>query len=202
MSDNLDSFSIASEGRMLNLVAEAESELLKLKPEINYLIECQNKLEKLKQREQKLNSIIISLKSLIDVDDVTDFGDKNKTSNLKEKEESVTYLPTGLTKSQNSKNKIFLPQEALNAVAEMLRPNNNLNYEIYKAIVHNAGIATTEQIKEYLIRNKIRQPQTGRTFERIELKEISSRANYLVRKKIVVTMLPGYFRAVYGWKGA
>ncbi|OGI00686.1 MAG: hypothetical protein A2104_08705 [Candidatus Melainabacteria bacterium GWF2_32_7] len=80
-----------------------------------------------------------------------------------------------------------------------MRTNNNLNYEIYKGIVFNSGQATTADIKHYLVENKVKQPKSGKGFEDVELKEISSRVNYLVRKNILTSPEPGVFRSVFGW---
>ena len=66
-------------------------------------------------------------------------------------------------------------------------------------MVFNSGIATTEQIKSYLIENNIQQPKTGKTFDDVELKEISSRTHYLVRKNVLDTTEPGIFKSVPGW---
>lgn len=189
--------SILDPSRLEQLLTEAENELSKIKPEIEYLEECIKKIQGLKEKEHKLNSLIISLKSIQ--------GSLDTNLNINTNNELLDnniYVNKTLNKIDtiyNNERKIFIPEVALNDVKKSLRTKNNLNYEIYKAVVFNTGAATTEQIKEYLVKNKIKQPKTQKGFENTELKEISSRANYLVRKNLLISITPGVFSTVYGW---
>ncbi len=195
-----DTQSLISSVRISKLLQEANSELSKIEPEIQYLEECQKKLGELKSQKIKLNSLILSLSTLVNEEGVikkttTQSDNKNNAKNK-------TLLQSNVTKedvSVNDSNHVFVPMEALNLVKDYLRTNNNLNYEIFKAIVYNSGIATTEQIKSYLVENGIKQPKSGKGFERVELKEISSRTNYLVRKNLLISIKPGIFKSTLGW---
>lgn len=189
--------SILDPQRLDSILKEAELELLKITPEIDYLEECIKKIYALKERQHKLNSLIISIKSIQGGLDTKLYTDINNTQQHNVIENNNTLNKIGVT--LNNQRKIFIPEVALNDVKKYLRVKNNLNYEIYKAVVFNTGSATTEQIKEYLIKNKIKQPKTKKGFENTELKEISSRANYLVRKNLLISLTPGVFSTVYGW---
>ena len=191
--------SLASNERMLELIEEAESELSKIQPEINYLEECQKKLAELKEQQFKLNSLIISLQSLNKMSNVTKARRDLDTIKENETTENLIVENPSMCHINNTQRKIFLPDVAISNVKNHLRTHNNLNYEIFKSVVFNSGIATTEEIKQYLIENKIKQPKTGRTFEEVELKEISSRTNYLVRKNILISVQPGIFKSSSGW---
>jgi DNA repair exonuclease SbcCD ATPase subunit len=192
--------SVASDERIQNLIAEANNELTKIQPEIVYLEQCQKKLSELNEQKFKLNSLIVSLKSLIRNSDVNK-NELNK-NNLEQDNniENNVKIAVNISRENNENSrKIFLPDQAISHVKSYLRIKNNLNYEIYKAIVFSSGKATTAEIKEYLVENKIKQPQSGKGFEEVELKEISSRVNYLVRKGVLISPEPGTFRSVFGW---
>lgn len=200
--ENTDkSISLASNERMLKLIEEAENELSAIRPEINYLEECQKKLAELKEQQFKLNSLIISLQSLNKMSGVTKAKQNLNIIKNDEIAENLILNNLKMCHVNNVSHKIFLPDVAISDVKNHLRTHNNLNYEIFKSVVFNSGIATTEEIKQYLIENKIKQPKTGKTFEEVELKEISSRTNYLVRKNILISVQPGIFRSSSGWTG-
>ncbi len=193
--------SLTSDEHIEYLIKQAEKELSKIKPEIDYYEECQRKLHELKTQEFKLKSLITSLSNIKNLFDTQKDGALN---NLNIEQESIdksiqTFAPPKLIKNEN-KREVFMPDKAIYEVKNNLRTKNNLNYEIFKAVVFNSGIATTEKIKNYLIENNITQPKTGKTFEDVELKEISSRANYLVRKELLISTEPGVFRSVLGWE--
>ncbi|MDD3150626.1 MAG: hypothetical protein PHV68_07300 [Candidatus Gastranaerophilales bacterium] len=192
--------SVASPERLVKILEEAKKELLVIEPEIKELEEMQKKLTTLKRQHFKLNSLITSLKSII--------GDMTLIKNNKTNEEHFaqndTDIDTGIyvdtsTNGDKIKHKIFLPDVAVSHVKNFLRTNKNLNYEIFKAVVFNSGTATTENIRNYLVENNIKQPKTGKGFKNTPLKEISSRANYLVRKNILISDSNGTFRSVFGW---
>jgi len=191
-----DNLSLASSERILKLIQEANNELAKIQPEIDYLEGCQQKLEKLKAQKQKLSALVLSLNSILKISDVNNKNNENINNILETK---IDINVNNQNVNYNNLRKVFLPDQAFSQVKNYLRTKNNLNYEIFKAVVFNSGEATTEQIKQYLIENNIKQPKTGKGFEDVELKEISSRANYLVRKNILVAPESGIFRSVFGW---
>jgi hypothetical protein len=192
--------SVASSDRILKLIAEAEQELSKIKPEIEYLEQCQLKLRNLKDQQFKLNSLIASLKGVLKYGDVNNISNTDIDNNdvITKQNNSYSNASDHDITNENQR-KIFMPDQAISQVKNYLRTKNNLNYEIYKAVVFNSGLATTQEIKNYLVENCVKQPKTGKGFESVELKEISSRANYLVRKDILTSTEPGCFRSVFGW---
>lgn len=202
--DILDNnLSLSSDSRIQTLIEEADNELNKIQPEIDYLQNCVQKLNELKLKKNKLLSLKASLKVILNNSDINTSDVTNSINSLNNQfnseiksvntEQNLTGL--NVTSELNS----FIPDLALNDVKQFLRTRNNLNYEIFKAIVYNGGEASTEDIKAYLVSNKIKQPKTGKTFEKTELKEISSRANYLVRKNIIISSGPGIFRSLIGY---
>jgi len=192
--------SVASNDRISKVVEEAEIELAKIKPEIEYLEQCQKKLRELKDQQFKLNSLIISLKGVMKYNNVNIAHDKNKDNTDVNKIENIQISNAHVNNTTNlNMRKVFMPDQAFSQVKNHLRTKNNMNYEIYKAVVFNSGLASTQEIKNYLIENGIKQPKTGKGFESVELKEISSRANYLVRKSVLTSTEPGHFRSVFGW---
>jgi len=193
--------SIASSERILKLIEEADNELNKIKPEIEYLEQCQVRLNELKQLQYKLISMKTSLKSLLKINDVNinitkDIYDVTNKQNVND----VNFNDINYNVNKDMSRKIFLPDQAISNVKNYIRVKNNLNFEIFKAVVFNSGVATTEDIKNYLVENNIKQPKTGKGFESVALKEISSRVNYLVRKNVLLAQEPGVFRSVFGWK--
>ncbi|EKE04163.1 MAG: hypothetical protein ACD_20C00099G0008 [uncultured bacterium] len=200
MKTELKVESIASNERIQSLITEAEEELLKIQPEITYLEQCQKKLVELKEQQFKLNSLVVSLRSLVKNSDVNKNA-RNKNEDISNDiEDNEVKIAVNVSKdNDDNSRKIFLPDQAISQVKNYLRTNNNLNYEIYKGIIFNSGQGTTADIKKYLVDNKVKQPKSGKGFEDVELKEISSRANYLVRKNILTSPEPGAFRSVFGW---
>lgn len=202
MSDEIKD-SITSKDRLENLVKEASKELETITPEIEYLEECVAKLTELKERKHKLTSLIINLKSILP---------KQKLTSLNVEDASISLLKHTNNLRRKSVNKIsidtingrkvFVPEVALYDVKNLLRTRNNINYEIYKAIVFNTGEATTEEIKHYLVKNNIKRPKTSDGFADVPLSEISSRVNYLVRKNLLITTSAGNYSTVYGWEEA
>lgn len=199
-----NSQSLASDLRIKKLIEEAEQELNKIQPEIDYLESCLTKLNELKLKKNKLLSLKASLKVILNQANTTISNITNSNLNLKNITNQLVMSGNNLSsETQNSttlQHKLFIPELALDQVVHFLRPNKNLNFEIFKAVVHNGGQASTEEIKEYLIANKICQPKTGKYFDDVELKDISSRANYLVRKKLLITSRPGLFASVLGFR--
>lgn len=199
--DKNETLSITSENRVQNLIEEANKELLALLPEINSLEESISKLKELKEKRFKLESLIINLKSILPKenvikDGVNDVIISNAKTNYKSRNNNVNKISLDTINGR----KVFIPDVALSNAKNYLRQKNNVNYEIYKAIVFNTGEATTDEIKYYLIKNNIKQPKTGKGFEDVPLKEISSRTNYLVRKNLLISYSPGVFSTVFGWE--
>lgn len=204
--------SISSMDRLEGILAETEEELEKIQPEIDKLEKQVEKLKELKLTKQKLITLKLSIKSIIG-----NFSDAKNPGTIRELlgegnreilsgRSDVLHSGTSRTLHETSSvtvidsSRTFLPDRAFDEVNQVLRQKNSLNYEIFRAIVFNGGRATTEQIKAYLVENSITQPTTGEGFEAVELTDISSRVNYLVRKNIVQAAGKGLFLSNFGWQ--
>ena len=199
--DKHESLSITSENRVQNLIEEASKELMSIIPEIEELESSIHKLGELKDKKHKLESLIINLKSILPKNDATIHEAKDTQFNyahktLKSRFSNVNKISLDTINGR----KVFVPDVALSNAKNFLRTKNNINFEIYKAIVFNTGEASTDEIKYYLIKNNIKQPKTGKGFEDVPLKEISSRTNYLVRKNLLISYTPGSFSTIFGWE--
>ncbi len=199
--DKNETLSITSENRVQNLIEEANKELTNLLPEIEELEKSIQKLKDLKDKKYKLESLIINLKSILPKEHVININDSSMTKT------NVALTPKLRFGDVNKISidgiygrKVFIPDVALSNAKNYLRTKNNVNFEIYKSIVFNTGEATTDEIKYYLIKNNIKQPKTGKGFEDVPLKEISSRTNYLVRRNLLISYTPGVFSTVFGWE--
>jgi len=195
--------SLASNNRLETLVSEAISELESITPEIEYLEECVAKLNELKERKHKLASLIVNLKSILPRQKQTQDNSNKAITNLMKNKENVRQPNVNkISIDTINGRKVFVPEVALYDAKNYLRTRNNINYEIYKAIVFNTGEATTEEIKYHLIKNNIKRPKTGEGFKNVPLSEISSRINYLVRKGLLISYSSGVYSTVYGWEEA
>lgn len=195
--------SISNPNRLEEILTEVETELDKIQPRIEKLEKELEKLKELKLTKQKLITLKLSVKSIID-----NFseGKAQEFATALTQDLPVELLshykgkqPLSTSDSAWNSEKLFLPDRAFDEVNRILRQKNSLNYEIFRAIVFNGGRATTEQIKQYLVDNNIPQPASGDSFADVELTDISSRVNYLVRKNIVEAAGKGLFISTLGW---
>ena len=196
--------SISDPNRLEDLLQEVDSELGKIQPKIEKLEKEMEKLKELKLTKQKLITLKLSIKSIVDnfshsknSELMAALGVETSPTVLLQKLHSPSYQTS---EPAFELDRLFLPDQAFEAANQVLRQKNSLNYEIFRAIVFNGGRATTEQIKQYLVQNNITQPTTGEGFEHVELTDISSRVNYLVRKGIVDPAGKGLFISRLGWQ--
>lgn len=196
--------SVSSTDRLETLLEETERELEKLQPEIDKLEKQIDKLKDLKLTKQKLITLRLSVKSIL-----SNFNSEDKSGNATgvNLSDSAAFSASKLNKinlntSQASidTSKTFLPDEAFAQVDHILKKKSSLNYELFRGIVFNGGRASTEQLKQYLVDNGITQPGSGKGFENMELTDISSRANYLIRKGIAQSDGRGVFVSLLGWR--
>jgi hypothetical protein len=183
---------LASPERILQLLEEVELELSVITPEIEILEEQIKALNEMRQSRQRLLTLKLSLKALLD----TDFELSSKQFTPQESDQYEMQL---LTYEELCQQKSFVPDEAMLQIEKYLKQKSSLNYEMFKAIVYQGGCASTEEIKQFLIQHDVRQPQNGESFETIALTDISSRINYLVRKNIVKATERGRFYSLLGW---
>jgi hypothetical protein len=190
--------------------AETEAELANLEPKIEKLEKQVEKLKELKLAKQKLITLKLSIKSILSNFSLENSENLNSDT-LDNFNTLLGYkrLPKNLNThpeaNQNSRflsslaDHTFLPEKAFAEADNVLRKRTSINYELFRAVVLNGGQASTEQIKNYLLENDVRQPGNGQSFEHVELTDISSRINYLVRKGLVKPDGRGRFVAVPGW---
>ncbi|MBX2860546.1 MAG: hypothetical protein KTR14_04890 [Vampirovibrio sp.] len=209
--------SISSEKRLQDMLEEAEIELAKIQPQIEKLEKQQEKLKALKLTKQKLITLKLSVQSILQnfsiersaqkfeekpadkLREILEASDQNTSRKTSRTSSSTNLLQKSEEVLSTSLGRMFLPDQALEEVEKVLKQKRSTNYEIFRAIVYSGGEATTDQIKGYLVENGIQQPTTGKGFEEVELTDISSRANYLVRKGVVKTTGRGRFASVVGW---
>lgn len=200
---------ISSAERLESLLAETEHELAVLQPQIEKLEKQLAKLKELKLAKQKLITLKLSVKSILE-----NFSDaKVSAAHLLEASEDLSQsvhlrtlqknlsIPSKASRlhSSNPLGHTFLPEHAFNQADGILRKKTSINYELFRAVVFNGGQASTEQIKQYLLESQVKQPATGQGFDDVELTDISSRINYLVRKGLVSPDGRGRFISNLGW---
>ena len=201
---------ISSTSRLEELLNETEKELIELEPQIEKLEKQLEKLKDLKLAKQKLITLKLSIKSILNnfsetqkMDNTTTLTNlnlshfsslqklnKNETLGVVTSKRGNAALPAG----------IFLPEQAFAEASALLRKKTSINYELFRAIVFNGGRASTEEIKQYLLEHNIKQPASRESFEQVELTDISSRINYLVRKGLVDPDGRGNFVSRLGWR--
>jgi hypothetical protein len=196
----MDSTTLASPENLEALLKQAESELEAIQPQIEEIENQLKVLHELKQSRQRLLTLKMSLSALLEsstqpyVESTPGYlantlGDLAQQK-LQSFEDDYTYLST---------HKTFHPDLALQQVTHALKQRDSLNNDMFRAVVLNGGKASTAEIKTYLVEAGIKQPQTGEGFEDAPLTEISSRANYLVRKGILKALDRGVFYTTLGW---
>ena len=190
---------LGSPDRLKILLTEAELELNSLQPQIDELEAHIEQLQELKRSKQRLLTLKMSLTAMLEgidrdtrqqaiVDAIgTDPADQKGSIN---DAEALGFLTA---------QKTFHPETALEQVSTILKQRDSLNYEMFKAVCLLGGKASSQEIKDYLIQNQIKQPQTGEGFEKVALAEISSRVNYLVRKNVLKPAERGIVYTPLGW---
>jgi hypothetical protein len=205
---------LSSSKRLEELLEETNRELELLQPKIDKLEKQLDKLKEMKLAKQKLITLKLSIKSILSNfsenkagSDTTKIINKELSEILSSSPED-TLLKTSQDIRDTSKLKTghfestgttFVPDMAFNQVNAILRKKTSINYDLFRAIILNGGKASTEQIKQFLVENRVKQPASGEGFEQVELTDISSRVNYLVRKGVVRPDGRGTFISCLGW---
>lgn len=188
---------IAHPERIKALLKEADDELQAIQPRLDELERALLELNELKRTRQRLLGLKTSLQNLLDT--ATQAVVMASPDHHYASAQPLVALGS-LDFSVLSTSNTFYPDKALHQVDHYLKHKGSLNYQIFQAVVYNGGKATTEQIRTFLIENDARQPQTGEGFENEPLSQISSRANYLVRKGILHPTDRGSFFTHLGWE--
>lgn len=193
--------SVADTRQLEALLLQTESELEALQPTLEKMEAELEKLKELKLQKQKLITLKLSLKSILN-----NFSSASKdftpevltTTNI-----TKTAVRERLNENASSNRYFqgtFLPDVAFERARRLLKKQNSINFELFRAIVFNGGQASTEQIRQYLVENRIAMPGTGQFFDDIPLTDISSRVNYLIRKGLVTSGGRGVFVSTLGWE--
>jgi len=205
---------ISSTERLKEMLDEAEKELEAIQPKIDKLELQLQKLKELKLAKQKLITLKLSVQSILSnfsdfkssevrtKDETKKFSSAPRELNLNTKlnvAETKPISKTDLSTETSVPNGTFLPEMAFNQADAILKRKSSINYDLFRAVVFNGGKANTEQIRQYLIENNIRQPASGDPFEGVALTDISARVNYLVRKGLVKPDGRGTFISCLGW---
>lgn len=193
----LPDLNLANPDKLKEILSQAEQELSEIQPRIDELEAMQTELRELKLAKQRLLTLKMSLSALIDnvtLDKVQANPSSDHESYLNEE---TNAQPVEF--SELSTSKTFDPEKAFQDVDQVLKQKNSLNYQMFKAVVFKGGKASTEEIKDYLVQIEAKQPQTGESFQDAPLSDISSRANYLVRKGVLRSADRGLFFTPLGW---
>jgi TolA-binding protein len=192
--------SLADPEQIQHLYQQACEELDQLEPELRELelqiTQWQQRYQTLKQNKQRLLTIKLSLHTMVSLgDEPLETGDSDAVKGTA----AALTLPDNTVTASPAKVSQFSAEVAFHEVNQRLRQRDSVNYEIFRAIVYQGGRANTDQIKQYLIEQDIRQPATGTPFHEVTLADISARVNYLVKKGLVVIEQRGQFKSVFGW---
>jgi hypothetical protein len=107
--------------------------------------------------------------------------------------EQYPEIPQDLTSAT------FVPQKAFEQTAQSFKNKDSIIYAMFQAIVLQGGRATTEEIKQYLVRSGVTQTD-GRTYEHAPATKITTQVNYLVRRKLVALTGTGVYISRFGWE--
>lgn len=200
--------SISSQKRLEQMLLETEAELERLQPQIDRIERQIERLRDLKFTKRKLIALRLSLQSILE-----NYGSAQAQAFLAEGHAS--WVPSevespvlsdprprrvaGFEPLADDASRVFLPDQALAEAAKVLRKPTSLNFEIFRALVFHGGQATSAQIRQSLIERGITLPTTGQALAQASLSDISSRANYLVRKGLAQADGRGAFRCSVGW---
>ena len=193
-----DLLTLSSPERLEQLLQETQLELEAIGPKIAEMEQLIEDLQQLKRSRQRLLTLKMSLTAMLEgisnegQDPMEMPGVLSGAVEQKVNETTQSY-------EQLSAHNSFVPDLALKQVATILKQQDSLNYHMFKAVVLSGGKATTDEIRQYLIMQDLKQPQTGESFENAPLAEISSRANYLVRKGVLKPYRRGSFYSTLGW---
>lgn len=196
--------SLADTPRLEALLQEAEAELAHITPHLTTLEATLNQVQaqvgELKQKRQRLLGLTSSLSALL-VPASVNAGNSHTAPNAEKIKE--TQKPKSVKRQlpllPPSSDGVFLPALAFKQGDTILKRKDSINYEIFRAIVYQGGQATTEQIRQYLVEQKVVIPKTGETFETVSLSEISARVSYLVKHGIVRSVGTGSYLSCFGW---
>lgn len=201
--------SLVDQSHLEQLYAQSSQELETVQSDISKLEEHLHELVELKQRARQLETLRYSLghmlkspESPLTLDDLVLDAEKSTAtpsprahSSRKHKSYTIMQKEAPLPDYTNG---VFIPEKAFEDADHILTHRQSINYEFFRAIVLNGGHASTRDIRDYLIDNKIKT-QNGKGFEDSKLSEISARVAYLVKKGVIRAIAPGRFLSCFGW---
>jgi hypothetical protein len=195
------------------LFDQATAELAELEPALltmeTTLTQLQAEYTTLKAQHQRVLTLKQSLQPLLGLPHANSDKPNSDKSSAKHASQPSTPSATSI-KTDSIKADLptlayvgqgFSAEVAFHEGNTRLRQRDSVNFEIFRAIVYAGGQATTDQVKQYLIEQNIQQPGSGQGFEHVSLADISARANYLVKKGLIVIERRGVFKSLVGWVG-
>jgi hypothetical protein len=200
--------SLADTPRLEALLQEAQTELAHITPQLMTLELTLNQVQaqvgELKQKRQRLLGLTSSLSALLVPSPVASCVNDANSHHIPNAEKiKETQKPKSVKRQlpllPPSSDGVFLPALAFKQGDTILKRKDSINYEIFRAIVYQGGQATTEQIRQYLVEQKVVIPKTGETFETVSLSEISARVSYLVKHGIARSVGTGSYLSCFGW---
>lgn len=195
---------VSSNERLSALLQETTKELNTIEPRLEQFQEVVNAYEQLRLERQRLMTLKLSLQSILDNFEVQQGASASRPGRRPGRpaaaEGSQTRRGGRITQAPAQPKGNFSVPLAIEAMNRQLRHPESLNGEIFKAVVEHSGEAHTQDIKDYLVNNDIRQPGNGETFQNVPLAAIYARVNYLVRKDLLTPIGKGRFRSAVGWE--
>lgn len=186
--------SLASPERIQQLLDETTQELESIQPRIAELEAMADELKELRSNKQRLLTLKMSLGAMLEGMNRISIDDILPAESLRT--QSVSDEDFNLLAATQE----FSTERAMQQVDQVLKQRDSLNYEMFKAVAHLGGKATTQEIKDFMVNAGVHMPQTGQNFEEVPLTEVSSRLNYLVRKGVLRPLGRGHFFTQLGWE--
>ena len=160
-------------------------------------IEAQlTELEGLKIQRDKLSALLVTLTSLNN----TEFALENKMILPSDHQQKPALSGLEKLNIEAFRGKAFFPESAFEDMGKRLPRKGSVSYELFSAVVYQGGRASSRQIRDYLIQQGIRQPQSGETFESVSLSSLNPRLAQLVKKGCLCMEGNGVYWSSKGWK--
>ncbi|MFM7389564.1 MAG: hypothetical protein ACKO34_02940 [Vampirovibrionales bacterium] len=193
--------SLASPQALQRLHQETVTELAQLHEGITALDALVQRLTALRQRHQTLQALQHSLETLIKAQEKKVFDDPLPmgANNIA----AIVKLLDGKGGGFRKPDGLFYPDVALAQADTVLKRKQSINYEMFRAIVFAGGVASTTQVRGFLVEQNVQSPRTKQPFDELfPLSDIAARLDYLVKKGLVRPEGNGRFWATVGWETA
>jgi hypothetical protein len=191
--------SLGDKKQLHALLEQTTQELNTLQEDITQLDQLIHRLATLRQRFQTLQGLKHSVETLLKAqerglfDEPLPMGSHNIAA--------IVQLLEGRGGAFNKPTGMFYPEKAFEQADLVLKRRQSINYEMFRAIAFNGGVASSAQIRQFLIDQLVLAPRTKQPFdERVPLSEITARLDYLIKKGLVRPEGNGRFWSAVGWE--